>query len=118
MGGSIDSMKDPAGPLWLAASVDNALPDVWGSAYMVALNLSTAARRHQAMAELAANEGGKYFQWGQARSLPAPLYWTRCCWSPDCGCGNFDIILDPLTRTLPLYNLPTCHTPHRQHWLT
>jgi hypothetical protein len=27
---SIDALRDPHGPLWLAASHDNALPDVWG----------------------------------------------------------------------------------------
>ena len=45
VGDAVDAMKDPAGPLWLAATVDNRLPDVWGSAYLVALNLSTPARR-------------------------------------------------------------------------
>eukprot|EP00947_MAST-08B_sp_MAST-8B-sp1_P000726 g726.t1 len=47
-------LRDPSGtsPLWLAATIDNALPDVWGSAYLVALNLSTPARRQAAMDEL------------------------------------------------------------------
>lgn len=46
------SLQDPDGPLWLAASVDNALPDVWGTAYLVALGLSTEERRQAAMDEL------------------------------------------------------------------
>ena len=34
-GREIDStMKDPKGPLWLAATLDNAYPDVWGTAYI------------------------------------------------------------------------------------
>eukprot|EP00937_MAST-01D_sp_MAST-1D-sp2_P005053 g5053.t1 len=63
--------------LWLAASRDNALPDVWGSAYLVALNVSSAERRGAAMGELAAFPS-RYFEAGQVRQLPLPLTWTRC----------------------------------------
>ncbi len=35
--------------MWLAADHDNAFPDVWGSLYLVALNLSTPQRRAGAM---------------------------------------------------------------------
>ena len=82
VGTAIDSvMKDPAGPLWLAATLDNRYPDVWGSAYLVALNLSTAARRQAAMDELV-NRKSTYFQAGQVRSMPFPTLWTRCDFSP------------------------------------
>ena len=75
------ALADPASPLWLAATHDNAFPDVWGSAYLVALNLSTAARRQAAMDEMAANKA-RFFSAGQVRSLPYPSYWSRCCWTP------------------------------------
>ena len=82
MGAAIDTvMEDPNGPLWLAATLDNRYPDVWGSAYLVALNLSTAARRQAAMDEMVANPS-KYFQAGQVRSMPFPTLWTRCDFSP------------------------------------
>ena len=44
IGASIDRMKDPHSALWLAASHVGNLPDVWGTAYLVQLNLSTAVR--------------------------------------------------------------------------
>ena len=58
-----------------------AYPDVWGSAYLVALNLSTPARRKAAMAAMV---GAKetYFRAGQVRSLPFPQLWTRCDFAP------------------------------------
>ena len=74
-------MKDPAGPLWLAATVDNALPDVWGSAYLVSLNLSTPTRQQAAMSAMVRDQG-TYFHSGQVRSLPFPEVWTRCDFSP------------------------------------
>merc|ERR1712039_980378 len=83
VGNAIDIMKDPNGPLWLAATVDNAFPDVWGSAYLVMLNLSTADRQQAAMHELVASKAS-YFRNGQVRNLPYPLYWDRCCWTPGC----------------------------------
>ena len=66
MAGHVDmAMRDPqGGPLWLAATVDNAYPDVWGSAYLVALNLSTAARRRAAM-EKFIGEKDTFFRAGQ-----------------------------------------------------
>jgi hypothetical protein len=82
MSASIDVvMKDPASPLWLAATIDNRKPDVWGSAYLVALNLSTAAKRQAAMDEMVAHKE-KYFLAGQARSMPFPDYWDRCDFTP------------------------------------
>ena len=61
------------GPLWLAATVQNAVPDVWGSMYAVALNLSTAPVRQAAMDTIANNKSA-YFSAGQIRSLPAGVY--------------------------------------------
>jgi hypothetical protein len=84
MSSSIDTvMKDPASPLWLAATVDNRNDqnDVWGSAYLVALNLSSAARRQAAMGEMVVH-ADKYFLGGQARSVPFPDYWNRCDFTP------------------------------------
>lgn len=78
VGNSIDLMQDPAGgPLWLAATLENAVPDVWGSMYTVALNLSTATLRQAAMDAIVGNKSA-YFSAGQIRSLPAGTYWTRC----------------------------------------
>ena len=84
---SIDRMKDnrngSGSSLWLAATHDGALPDVWGSAYLVALNLSTPSRRQAAMAAMVA-QPDLYFEGGSVRSLPAPLTWPKCfykCWS-------------------------------------
>ena len=89
VGGAIDSvMKDPDGALWLAATLDNRYPDVWGSAYLVALNLSTATSRQAAMDELVAHKS-KYFQAGQVRSMPFPTLWTRCDFSP-AGMGKIN----------------------------
>ena len=89
VGSSIDPvMKDPNGALWLAATLDNAYPDVWGSAYLVALNLSTAARRQAAMDELVQHKS-LYFQAGQVRSMPFPTLWTRCDFSPK-GMGKIN----------------------------
>ena len=85
--GGDDDLPEAVVPLWLAASVDNRLPDVWGSAYLAALNLSTAARRGAAMGELTARPA-RYFLAGQVRHLPLPLTWERCCWTEGCigGC--------------------------------
>ena len=72
-------LYDPDSRLWLAASVDNALPDVWGSLYLVALNLTTAALRNAAMDELSGRASvARYFRAGQIRHLPYPLTWSRC----------------------------------------
>ena len=81
VGSVVDIMADPTGPLWLAATVDNNVPDVWGTAYLVALNLSTAAKRSAAMQEMVESKS-KYFAAGQVRSLPLPHTWARCNFSP------------------------------------
>lgn len=86
MSAAVDELRGE-GALWVAASADNRLPDVWGSAYAVALNLSTPARREAAVAELS-GRAHLYFSAGQVRTLPYPLTWTRCCWSgPGCSGG-------------------------------
>ena len=82
MSGAIDTvMKDPASPLWLAATIDNRVPDVWGTAYLVAMNLSSAAKRQAAMDEMVSHKE-RYFLAGQARSMPFPHYWDRCNFKP------------------------------------
>ena len=82
MSRSVDTvLKDPASPLWLAATIDNRIPDVWGTAYLVAMNLSTAAKRQAAMDEMV-NNADKYFLGGQVRSMPFPDYWDRCDFTP------------------------------------
>jgi hypothetical protein len=94
---AIDVLYDPSSELFLAASHDNSLPDIWGSAYVVALNLSSSARR-QGVAAAILSQGipssgidGGYLGNGQLRHLPQPLAWTRCCWTPGCtgGCPTF-----------------------------
>ena len=121
MGAAIDTvMDDPDGPLWLAATLDNRYPDVWGSAYLVALNLSTAARRQAAMDEMVANPS-KYFEAGQVRSMPFPTLWTRCDFSPagrgkinPAGCaanGTYQVRTYTRVAVLPrvvCHNM-TCH---------
>eukprot|EP01052_Picozoa_sp_SAG31_P008050 SAG31_NODE_397_length_16251_cov_7.922486_3_plen_570_part_00 len=84
---SIDRMKDPNSSLWLAASHDGQLPDVWGSAYLVSLNLSTPLRRQAAMDEMV-RRPEIYFEGGSVRSIPYPLVWPKCfykCWAA----GNY-----------------------------
>jgi hypothetical protein len=105
VGANIDSiMADPEGVLWLAATHDNASPDVWGSAYLVALNLSTPAKRHAAMAEMVAHKE-TYFRNGQVRSMPYPALWTRCCWTPNCkgGCAADGTYQNGAYWATPLY---------------
>lgn len=86
---SIDAtMKDPNGPLWLAATIDNRKPDIWGTAYLVALNLSTAPKRQAAMDEMVSHKD-VYFLGGQARSIPYPDRWDRCDFTP-AGQGDKD----------------------------
>lgn len=82
VGSQIDTtMKDPDGDLWLAATIDNALPDVWGSAYLVALNLSSPYRQRVALQTMVDNKD-VYFRSGQVRSLPFPQLWSRCDFAP------------------------------------
>ena len=75
LSGSVDGAlwkRHGASPsLWSAASHNNALPDVWGSAYLVALNLSTPERREEAMAELEAHHA-LYFASGQVHPTRHP----------------------------------------------
>eukprot|EP01052_Picozoa_sp_SAG31_P041148 SAG31_NODE_6160_length_2143_cov_2.173679_1_plen_398_part_10 len=82
MSSSIDVvLKDSVSPLWLAATIDNRKPDVWGTAYLVAMNLSTAVKRQAAMDEMV-NHAENYFLAGQVRSMPFPDYWDRCDFTP------------------------------------
>eukprot|EP00045_Choanoeca_perplexa_P015037 m.181632 g.181632 ORF g.181632 m.181632 type:complete len:152 (+) comp16873_c0_seq4:145-600(+) len=90
---AIDVLYDPITELFLAASHDNALPDVWGSLYAVALNLSSPARQQGVVKTVLSQgvpdsgEDGTYLGNGQLRHLPSPLAWTRCCWTPGCTGG-------------------------------
>eukprot|EP00697_Spironema_sp_BW2_P014990 gnl/Spiro4/5676_TR2900_c0_g1_i1.p1 gnl/Spiro4/5676_TR2900_c0_g1~~gnl/Spiro4/5676_TR2900_c0_g1_i1.p1 ORF type:complete len:355 (+),score=78.21 gnl/Spiro4/5676_TR2900_c0_g1_i1:30-1067(+) len=74
----IDRLYDPSTGLFLAATVDNALPDLWGSALVVALNLSTAERRAGVVDYFASGSNAGIFQNGQLRHLPPPLAWQKC----------------------------------------
>lgn len=80
------ALKDPSSPWWLAATIDNRVPDVWGTAYLVALNLSSAAKRRAAM-EAMVSKPDDFFSAGQVRSMPAGKYWSRCCWQPPMAGG-------------------------------
>ena len=83
----LDQLYDADTGLWLAADDANALPDVWGSAYLVALNASTAARRARAVGYLVAQQAS-VFRWGQVRHLPTPLTWQKC-FGPCPGNGTY-----------------------------
>lgn len=74
---AVDELSDPDGPLWFAATIDNRIPDVWGSLYLVSLNLSTPARRSTAMSVIQ-SQPTLYIRAGQVRSTPYPMTWTRC----------------------------------------
>ena len=85
----IDSLFDDASGLFLASSMTETVPDVFGSAYAVALNLSTAQRRASVSAFFAAQwhasaaQSGltqTIWQEGQARHLPYPQVW-KACWT-------------------------------------
>lgn len=95
--GGVDSLFDDASGLFFASSETETVPDVFGSAYVVALNLSTAQRRASVSAFFAAQWHAStaqrhaaaqpgvtttIFQEGQARHLPYPLFW-KACWT---GC--------------------------------
>jgi hypothetical protein len=58
----VDHFFDAASGLWLAADVDNAFPDVWGSLYLAALNLSTSERRAAAVLGLLGPNSSKVFR--------------------------------------------------------
>jgi hypothetical protein len=87
--GGLDALYDAASGLLNASSELEAVADVFGSAYAVALGLSTAPRRATVSAFLAAQwraTGGDtttIWQEGQARHLPYPDAW-RCCWLGAC----------------------------------
>jgi hypothetical protein len=76
----IDKLYDPHTGLFLASDLLEAMPDIWGSVYLVYLNLSTPVRR-QRVAEWLATEWRRdsaIFSEGQLRHLPPPLTWRRC----------------------------------------
>ena len=90
----VDALYDPAVGLFNASDVVETVPDVFGSAYLVSLGLSTAARRAsvssflaaQWRASLQADGAGAtstIWQEGQARHLPFPNVW-RQCWNGRC----------------------------------
>eukprot|EP00940_MAST-03C_sp_MAST-3C-sp2_P001276 g1276.t1 len=84
------SLYDEASGLWVAATIDNRYPDVWGSLYVVALGLSTEERRMRALTSLfppgkntetlrcSCCDGKPAYQSGQMRHLPSGCYWNRC----------------------------------------
>eukprot|EP00750_Incisomonas_marina_P008835 INCI15711.2.p1 GENE.INCI15711.2~~INCI15711.2.p1 ORF type:complete len:211 (-),score=37.45 INCI15711.2:240-872(-) len=74
---ALDSLWDAQTGLWLAADQANAFPDVWGSLYLVAQNLSTPEKRQGAMKYIVDNQEA-IFRWGQVRHLPEPLNWNWC----------------------------------------
>ena len=84
---------DERSGLWDAATLDNSMPDIWGSFYVVALQLSTSDRRQRAMGLLlndasldcaccstAPRNGSSssIYVYGQVRHLPSGCYWERC----------------------------------------
>jgi hypothetical protein len=85
----IDDLFDENSGLFNASDTLETLPDVFGSAYLVTLGLSTPARRSSVATYLAAqfnqgNDGTSIFEEGQVRHLPQPLLWKQC-WS---GCPS------------------------------
>lgn len=96
--GGIDALFDAAAGLFNASSEVEAVHDVFGSAYAVALGLSTAPRRSavagflaaqwRATVAAAAGEGANnsttIWQEGQARHLPFPELWRKC-WLGHCS---------------------------------
>ena len=92
---AVDSLFDAASGLFLASDTLELVPDVYGSSYLVALNLSTPERRAGVASWLAAQwaatpptraphtASGTIFQEGQVRHLPFPLYWSSC-WHNRC----------------------------------
>eukprot|EP00052_Salpingoeca_macrocollata_P020078 m.168129 g.168129 ORF g.168129 m.168129 type:complete len:400 (-) comp21150_c0_seq3:93-1292(-) len=74
---NIMTLKDPNGALLLAASEDDAEPDVWGSALALHLNILPASVA-QGVADYLALNTAVLYQEGQVRSLPSPKTWSRC----------------------------------------
>ena len=86
---SVDDLFDEGRGLFNASDTVETLPDVFGSAYLVTLGLSSSTRRSRVAAYLASqfnvsNDGDGIFEQGQVRHLPQPLTW-RQCWS---GCPS------------------------------
>jgi hypothetical protein len=78
---AVDTLYDASSGLFLASDTLETVPDVFGSAYLVKLNLSTAARRASVGGFLASQwhaSGSTIFQEGQVRHLPQPLVWKQC----------------------------------------
>lgn len=63
------SLWDSQTGLWLAADQANALPDVWGSLYLVAQNLSTPEKRQGAMKYIVDNQEA-IFRYGRITFFP------------------------------------------------
>lgn len=93
--GGVDALFDANGTsgLFLASDGIENVPDVFGSAYLVTLGLSTEERR-QSVAAFLADQWHKstvgasavtttIFQEGQARHLPYPDVWKQC-WGGGC----------------------------------
>jgi len=89
---AIDDLFDAPSGLFLASDTLETVPDVFGSAYVAALGLSTPARRvgiggwlaAQWRASNNATAPPTVWQEGQVRHLPQPLLWARC-WA---GCPS------------------------------
>ena len=91
-----EAFYDEQSGLWRAATIDNRLPDIWGSLYVVALQLSTPDRRSRAMRILVGSSANAtqapiacsccddqparrgVFAYGQVRHLPSGCFWERC----------------------------------------
>jgi hypothetical protein len=86
----IDTLFDPATGLFLASDQLETLPDIWGSLYLVYLNLSTPVRRQGVALWLAAEwrRDSAIFSEGQLRHLPPPLVWRRC-WQECPAAGTY-----------------------------
>jgi hypothetical protein len=92
---AVDDLYYPASFLFNASDTLETVPDVFGSAYLVTLGLSSAARRAGVAQWLAAqwrstaseaenlSRTTTVFQSGQVRHLPFPRTWARC-WLNDC----------------------------------
>jgi hypothetical protein len=85
-----NALYDETSGLWLAATDDNRLPDVWGSLYAVSLGLGAESRRRRALSAILgarglqcsccadAPDGSPAFLLGQVRHLPVGCFWDRC----------------------------------------
>ena len=115
--GAVDDLHDAASGLFLASDTLEALPDVFGSAYAVALGLSTVQRRAGVAAFLAAQwratqargaaAAPTIFQAGQVRHLPFPLLWKKC-WKGCPAPGTYQngaYWATPLNWVLPVLTL-------------